>query len=474
MNRLIEAHYDPEEYDYVPVVVFRSHERIKNGKHIKVGKGELEDISKKHNDLWEKYARASPLSFGHTLDSGPHGANVPEKEQPDLAGDVVRFHVEPAPDEPDEWFLHATWCRPKAMKSELSKYKALSPEYLPSKSWLYPISLLKASPPELPDMPPPPTKYELDVGVGDEAPYRIVVPNPFRYSNPKETPMNPDEFETKPVEDVKVEEKKEDKKPEDKAKDEAKDKEKKGSKQDASDLSEIKEMLAQLMPLVQIAPQLMKLAALVEDEEGEGKDDDLMKPDDKPVEDKPAPKDDKPVDDVKVDPPVKFEGTAMGSATNGYVPSDTKKEKYAMQNDELVKYKAEIDAKLKAKDEELATVKKLAEDLNKKDRLAEAEKLVYRLENEFGLQMSDKVKAEDAATMAAMPPKAALQYFERAKERYPKKLPNSAAAEKVSKYAAEGADDVKQLSPADAKSLADKIVNSGMSYDEYLLSLAKK
>lgn len=114
MNRPVEAYYPPEKYDYVKVAVFRTHRRIKNGKEVRVDKGKLDAIANRHNTLWERYGRASPLALGHTLD----GDDVPETAQPDTAGPAVKFEVEEIPEEPDEYILWATWCRPKDKKKE--------------------------------------------------------------------------------------------------------------------------------------------------------------------------------------------------------------------------------------------------------------------------------------------------------------------------------------------------------------------
>ncbi len=486
MSRTVESHYSPDAYDYVPVAVFRTHERIKNGRNVKVDRTKLQAIADKHNGLWERYGRASPMSLGHTLDTGPDGAEVPETAQPDTAGAVLKLHIQEAPDEPDEYILWGLWCRPKDRKVELSKYMSLSPEYYPGRDLLYPFSLLKSSAPELPDMPALPLLYGVELKPDEEPPYRLLMTNPFHYSLPTETnEMNPFEAEEKkPTDDKEVKSeksdpKKDDKKPEDAAKDKAVKAEEKGSKEDASDLSDIKQMLAQLMPVL---PDLMQLVALMK-EEGPSGDEDLMKPegDKPPMGDKPEPKSapvekgkDEVVDDRKdAASPVKFD-SSMGSATNGCVPgfSNSKEKEAYKMNDEMLKYKAEVEQKLKAKDGELAAVKKIAEDLNKKSRRQEAEKLVYSMETDHNIVMTAEVKAEEIDTLAALDPKSAEIYFKRACVRYQKKLPNSAAVAEVAKYAVEGEPELQSKTPEEAHERAMKIVKSGLSVEEFYKQLA--
>lgn len=475
MARPIEAHFPPERYEYVPVVVFRTHQRVKNGQVVKVDRQKLERIANKHNALWERYARTSPISLGHTLDG-----DVPESVQPDVAGPTVRFHVEPAPDEEGEYFLCATWCRPKERREELSQYIALSPEYYPSKDWLYPISALKSSAPELPDMPAIPIQYGVTLEAGEEEPYRLVIDNPFHYSTTTttESVMNPDEMK---VDDKKpADDKPKSDKPEDKAKDEAEAKETKGAKTDKSELAEIKEMLAQLMPLVEAAPDLLQLVQLMKEEPvgPEGKED-LMQPTDKPEDKKPAPAeplekgpDNAPEKDKAFDTPVKFD-SAMGSSTNANIPSFEKDKKGYAMSDEVLKYKKleEDAAKYKA---ELDATKKIAQDLLKESRLAKAKEMVRELEEVHMIAYaSDEVRQQDVKMLSELEPASAKQYVEMAKVRYQKKTPNSAAVAEVAKYAVEGEPDLNPKTPEEAHERAMKILASGLSRDEYLKKLAE-
>lgn len=479
MPRTIESQYDPQSYDYVPIVLFRSHERVKNGRHVKVGRTELQAIADKHNGLWERYGRASPLSLGHTLDPPSDGSSVPEVDQPDTAGVALKFYVDEVPDEPGEHFLWATWCRPKAMRQELQKFESLSPEYYPSRHLLFPLSLLKSTCPELPDMPPPPTKYGVDLQPGEEAPYRLLIDNPVLYSQPKES----DEMPT----DDKMDDKKptDTKSPEDKAVDKAQKSEEKGSKSDAADLQEIKAQLSQIMAVM---PEIMELVSLMKEgpEGAEGQDDDsddLLGPAD--AEDKSAPtpkeKDKDVVDGKDTGSPVKCDA-AMPSATNCSIPG-YKKEDYKMTDDEKLKYKAEIKAELEkeaatkyaALENQYKANQKVVEKLAKESRLLKAKEMVKDLEEVHMIQYSsDAVRNEDVEMLAKLDEEAAKKYVEMAKVRYQKKLPDSTEVQKAAKYAVEGEPTIQKLSPEEVKALSDKIVNQGVSFDQYMADFATK
>lgn len=469
--RRIQDRFPPDKYDYIErVPVFRTHRRLKNGKWIEVDKNELAAIADEINDDFERIGRAPPFAKGHTLDTGPDGADVPEVAQPDVCGGGAHFFVGQEAQDPDNHYLYCTWAIPKDEKEEVLKtYFSISPEYYPSRKQLWPISLLKSSSPEL-EMPPIPLRYAL---TGDEEPpYRLVLTNPFHYSN--ETPMNEDEKD-KPKDDVKKDDKA--KEPEKKAVDDAKKKEEKGAKEDKSDLAEIKQMLASLQPLLEIMPQLMELAQLVD--QGDGG---LMEPADKTDGDDVSPaKPDDVVEDKKDAPdPVRFD--SMGSSTNGFVPTDKDKEKVKMaadKNDDLVKYKQAMESELAKYKAELEKVKsdfnvtkKVAEDLNKKNRRAEAEKLVYELENTHNIVFADdKIRQEEVDALSQLEPAVAKVYFERAKVRYQKKLPAADKVKEVARYAAEGTPDVSRMSAEEVQEraiLTLKALDAGLSLEEFL------
>jgi len=205
-----------------------------------------------------------------------------------------------------------------------------------------------------------------------------------------------------------------------------------------------------------------------EDEEGEGKD--LLQPKGDKVEVPDKGKEEMANDKAS---PVKF-GASTATSTNVSVPSHTKEE-YTVTNDEIVCYKAQVETEMQTLRAKAAEALKLAEDLNKKNRRAEAEKLVYKLENEFNVVFtSPEVKEEEIVTLTELDPESANIYFERAKVRYQKKLPNSEAVKEVVKYSAENPDDIKSLPPDESKKLADKIVASGMNMTQYLDSLRNR
>jgi hypothetical protein len=469
MPRNIEDYYPPSKYDYVRICVFRTHERIKNGRPIKVTVDDLQETADNHNDLWEKYARASPVSLGHTLDHGPGGGEIAEASQPDTAGVLVRFEVDKVPTEPDADFLFALWCRPKDKKEELSKYVSLSPEFYPSKHLIYPASLLKSNCPELVEMPALPLLYNLELKEGEEKPYRLTIDSPFHYS--QETEVMPP-FEEKKTDDKDAKTKEAPKKDsEEKAMDDAEKKESKGAKSDASKIDELMAMFQQYLPLLQELQQMM---------EAEGEGDDAMTPadgdEDKP-KGKPVPEPEKgqevpaekdSMKDAGVSP-VKFDAS-MPSGTNGFIPSATKnKDNYKMdKTDEALKYKAELD-KVKA---ELAANKKIATDLYKESRKAKAEKWVYDLESTHNIQYkSETEKNEDIEMLSQLDEDTAKVMLERMKVRYQRKLPDAAAVKDVAKYAVESEPDFTAKTPEEAHERAMAILKSGLTVDQFYAKL---
>lgn len=452
-SRPIESKYPPDRYEYVEnVPVFKTHVRKKNGVVVKVTRDDLEETARVHNWLWDALERASPFAEGHTLDNGPDGADVPESEQPDGCGVGIKFHVGKWPLDPEPDYLFCTGVFPKDDIERIKKtFYSLSPEYYPKRHWLYPISMLKTSAPEL-EMPPIPFRY----GVEEES-YRFTLPTTFHYSQENETmPFDDkkDEKDTKPEKPAD--------KPEDKAMVDAEKKETKGSKQDGADLNDLKQMLTQVMsqmerlaPLAENADKLMQVVQLL-DEEGDGEDD-LMKPDDGPKPtpevEKGAPKPDEKDAAKEFNSPVKFE-TGMPSATNGSIPSFDKKESYKVTSEEAVKYKKELDAtrselsKLKT---DLEATRKVSADLYKKNRKAEAEKVVYSLENEHNIAFqSPDARQEEIDLIAQLDENAVGKWVERCKVRYQKRLPNSDAVKEVAKYAVESEPDLGAKTPEEA------------------------
>jgi hypothetical protein len=476
MQRSVEARYPRDKYDYIPgVPVFKTHTRLKSGKLVKVTRDDLEETAKTHNWLWDALGRASPFSEGHTLDSGPDGAEVPETDQPDVCGVGVKFYVDKWPTDPEEDYLFCTYVVPKTETERIKKTYgdgALSPEYYPSRKWLYPISLLKSSAPEL-EMPPIPFKYGLE-----EEPYQL--PIPFHYTKETE-PMNPmDEKEAeKEVETEKEAPEKEKKSPEEKAE----KKESKGAKQDTSDLGEIKQMLTQLMPLVQNMDKIMALVQLMDEEEG---GEDPMKPAGGPekVDSKPVPADvekgadSKPEEkDKAFDNPVKFDAS-VSSGTNGCVPgfNKDKKENYKVdKNDDVLKYKKELDAAkaelAKVKTEQQATAK-VAKDLYKESRRTKAEKWVHELETVDLVQyQSEEAKQEDIEMLSGLDEDTAKIMLGRMKVRYQKKLPDATEVKNVAKYAVESEPDLGTKTPEEAHERAMQIIKSGMSVEQFYKNL---
>lgn len=466
--------FPSDRYELYPkVAVFKTHQRIKNGRVVKVDREALEKIAYTHNERLRRSHRASPFSKGHTLSSSD-GEEIPEEDQPDICGYGVRFYVDKLEEEPEEDYLFCDLYLKKKEKEVLEDWPAISPEYMPSRSLLYPIAFLKSSPPEL-AMPPVLHRYSADAEK-----YRVTMTNPLTYSTPKENEPMPMPDEMKDVE--KPEPKEEPKKPEDKAKDDAEKKETKGAKTDKSDVAELKEMLA---PLLEVLPDLMQLVALMKEEAPpeDGKGDDLMKPADgpkPPMDDKkdmPSPskeKGDEVVDDRKDAQPVKFDAS-MGSATNCAIPgfNKDKKENYTMTDDEKLKYRAEVEKELAVKyRQEMEAQKKVLDDLVKKNRKAEAEKAVAKMEETIRYR-SEAERNEDIETIAALDPKSAAVFIERALERYERKLPDSTSVKEVAKYAVEGEPEIGAKTPEEAHERAMKALKAGLTMEEFYKKLAE-
>lgn len=470
MPRSIEEVFPPDKYEYIPrVAVFKTHTRLKNGKLVKVTKKELDATAQVHNHLFDVYGRFSPFSKGHTLDKGPGGAEVSEEDQPDTCGGGVNLYVEKSPDptEEDDYILYCTWAVPKDEKEEVLKnYVSISPEFYPSKNWIFPFSLLKSSAPEIPDMPIIPLRYSVELKPGEEQPYSLVIDNPFRYSSETDSmPFEKDDEKMKdeaPKKEAKEDKPKNDK-PEDKAMDAASKANEKGSVESASAGEQALQMLQQFLPLLQWLQEL-------KDQEDAGED--LMEPADKSKGmDEPAKKDAPvPEKDKSFDNPVKFDAS-MPSATNTSIPSFDKKDKetYTVsKNDEVAKYKAELDA---AKAESAAAMK-IAKDLHEKNRKSEAKELVAEIESVCKYR-SEKARQEDLDMLAKLDEKVAKQYVAMAKERYERKLPDSKSVEEVAKYAVEKEPDLTAKTPEEAHERAMAIIKSGLSREEYYKQMAQ-
>lgn len=473
-----EELFPPDRYELVPkVCVFKTHQRVKNDRLVKVTRADLERIATTHNDRVKHSHRASPFSKGHTEDPDPE-AGVPfirEEDQPDVCGYGVRFFVEDSPSEPEESYLYCDLYLKKKDREILEDWPAISPEYLPRHSLLYPIAFLKTSPPEL-AMPPPLHRYQQEAS--NERPYRVTLTNPLSYSLPPEKVMN--DAEKNPT-DAKKEPPKD--KSEDKAVKDATKVESKGSKSDASDMSDLKQLISQLTPLLEVMPQLLQLAQMMQEEGPEG-DDGLMQPADKkpPTDtadksapDAPKPPEKEPTVADRNEPPVKFD-SSCGSATNGFIPSDTKKkDAYKMSDDDKLKYKKEVESELAVKYKtELDAQKKVTDQLLKENRQAKAKEMVKDLEEVYMIQYaSDEIRQQDIKMLAALEPVSAKQYCEMAKVRYAKKLPDSKSVAEVAKYAIESEPDLTPKTAEEAQARAMKIIQSGLSPAEFYKKMAE-
>jgi hypothetical protein len=480
MTRNPEEVFPSSDFVYVPnVPVFRTHSRIKGGKRVTVTEKDLEEIADRHNQSFDELGIAVPLTLGHTRQNAD-GEDVPETEQPPVVGWSVQYRI--APLENGEPALYCDWYIQKEHKDVLRSYPTRSVEYFINRKSFWPIALLRSSAPEL-ELPI--LRYSVDSPSLAEPSVRFQITSPLTYST------CPQPTETEPMTKTKYEDDADKKKDapqseDDKAVADAQKKETKGAKQDASDLSDIKSKLDTLMAFVPLLEQLGQMMAMEgegEGDEGGGEGDDLMKPAEDDAEGKkevPPPKemiDDKPEEKdarKEFEKPVNFDA-GFGSSTNGFIPSMEKDKAKMAASDEVLKYKKEVDAQMAAMKAELDATRKVAEDLNKKNRRAEAEKLVYRMENEFGLELkSDKVRKEEIDTLTVLGPAEAAIYVERAKERYARKLPNSDAVKEVAKYAAEGEPELSPKTPQEAQERAMQIVKSGLTVEEFYKQMAGK
>jgi hypothetical protein len=386
-----------------------------------------------------------------------------EKDQPEIVGWSVNYQTGKL--ENGEDALYCDWYVRKEHADVIRRYPTRSVEYYVNRQTIWPVALLKSSCPEL-SLPILKYKYRKELQPGEEPPVQFECTEQIKFSiSPPTTESNPMFDEKTPMDDPKVDEKKESpkkdapKSDEDKAKADAQKAEEKGAKTDQSELTEIKQMLAQLMPIL---PDLMQLVSLMKEEAPVGDDEDLMKP-----------ADSVPEKDKAFDNPVKFDA-AMGSATNCNVPGFTKEKESYMSNDEKLKYRKEVESEVAAKYKaELDAVKKVADDLNKKSRRQEAEKLVYSMENDHNIAMTAEVKAEEIDTLAALDPKSAEIYFKRAVVRYQKRLPDSKGVQEVAKYAVEGDPQVAAATPEETYTRIQAILQSGLSPAEYYKRLAE-
>ena len=471
MKRNPQDYFPPDRFEVYPkIAVFKVHQRVKGGRNITVTKEDLLKMADNHNRLWDELGLAAPISLGHTLDHGPDGAEVPEDEQPRIVGNTLNHFVGKLPNGEDALFADL-YIRQED-KHVVRDWPGRSVEYYPNRHSYYPLSLLRSSAPEL-ELPV--IKYEKEALPDDLKPYTFEMNEPFAYSQTQESESmdkNCDPKDMKKDYEKEPMDKPEDKKPEDAAKDKAVKEESKGAKEDKASTSDLESKVNTLMSFL---PVLEQLAAMLSEEgpegaEGEGKDD-LMSPSDKPSPpmDKPSEKDEA----KSFEKPVNFEA-GMGSATNGYVPGYTKdKDNYKMTNEEVAKYKKQEEdlAKYKA---ELDATKKIATDLLKKSRLAEAKEMVRELEEVHNIKYaSDVERNEDIEMLAALEPKSAKAYVERAKVRYQKKLPDAAGVQEVAKYAVTEEPDLMAKTPEEAQQRALKMIQSGLSPEEFYKKLAE-
>jgi hypothetical protein len=465
--------FPESEFVFVPdVAIFKTHERVKNGKKIKITKKELETIAANHTDKFNRLGIALPSSEGHTLDSAD-GSDVPEKNQPDITGWFVNYRVAKLPSDPDEDYLIADWYVRKDKSYVIRDFPTRSVELYPSKMELWPVANLKSSCPEL-DLPI--IKYSQETRP-DEEPVQLTLTLPVSYSLNSSEQKQMDKCDPKKDEKkYEPEDKKSaDKKPEDGVFEKAEAEQTRGAKQDVSDISEIKEMLAPLMDLIPMLPQLKELVQLMQEEMPEDGKDDLMSPaDDKeapepkpsPDMEKGAPKPGEKDMAKQTEKPVEF--SSMSSSTNGFIPSSTGKDKYQMTDNETLKYKKELEA-LKA---ENAATKKIAADLYKESRKAKAEKWVYDLESTHNIQYkSETEKNEDIEMLSQLDEDTAKVMLERMKVRYQRKLPDAAAVKDVAKYAVESEPDFTAKTPEEAHERAMAILKSGLTVDQFYAKL---
>lgn len=457
-----EAEFDLEKYERIPsVAVFKEHERVKGGRSIKVTRKDLEQIAANHNRKFRELGVGVPLSYGHTLDSGPAGAEVPEKDQPELLGWCVNFTVDRLPTGEDALFGDFYLPKDKA-KWVLDNLPTRSVEYFPNSQRLHPIALLKTSAPEL-DLPV--IRYS-----GEDAPYRYSISEPI---SPCETKMADDKKDEKKKYEDGAEA------PMEKAEKDAT----KGATTDKAEIADLKQQMAEVMAMLsKVMPVVEQLGSLLSEEEG-GAEGDLMQPagksDAKPPmageeeEDEEEEKKPNEKDSAKASegPPVKFEGS-LGSATNGFIPSDTKEKDKFMTTDEVVKYKKRVDtleAEIAKYKKEQAAKDAALNELVKDKKRAQAEALVRKLEEEEMVQYaSEEAKERDVRLFASMDPDAAKNYYDIAKTSFQKKAP---VASEAAKYQVKNDIDLSAIDPI---KFADEAVKKGLSYAEALAALKTK
>lgn len=463
-----EVEFDPNKYQRIPsVAVFKEHERVKSGRSIKVTRKDLEQIADNHNRKFKELGVGVPLSYGHTLDTGPDGAEVPEKDQPELLGWCVNFKVDRLPSGEDALFGDFYLPKDKA-QWVLDNLPTRSVEYFPNSQRLHPIALLKTSAPEL-DLPV--IRY-----AGEDAPYRYSFSEPITYS--ENSMSNCDNKK----EDMKEDDKKKKYEENDQAMDKAEKEVTKGATGDKAEIGELKQQMAQVMQMLsQVMPVIEQIGGLLSEEEG-GAEGDLMQPAGKP-EGKPEPKEmeeedpkDKPkeMDSAKKSegPPVKFEGS-MASPTNSTIPS-YEKDKFSM-NDEALKYKKKVEsmeAELAKYKKEQATKDALLNELVKDKKAAVAKELVRKLEDEEMVQYaSEEVRQADIKFFETLDAEAQKNYFDMAKVRYQKKTPQAAEAVK---YQAVGNPQLGEVDSATLLRIADEAVSKGLSPAEALAKIKAK
>lgn len=469
-----DDYFPPDRFVKIPnVAIFTEHERLKNGKKVKVTKTELEKMAVNHNRLWDDLALAAPISLGHTLDTGPDGAEVPETEQPPVVGNTLNHIVGKLPDGRDTLFADLYVRREH--ENVIRDWPGRSIEFYPNRCTYYPLSLLRSSAPEL-ELPV--IRYEKESLPDELKPYKFHINEPLTYSTSqtKETMTNCDPKDMK----KNYEKDETEKKPEDAAMDTAAKAESKGAKESDSKVSDLEQKVNVLTEfMTKFAPVLEQLASVLSDEGGEN---DLMQTDGAkpPMDDKkPSPMPEKgeskpeEKDERKsFEKPVSFEA-GMGSSTNGFVAGDSnKKDNYKMSNEEVVKFRKQIEdevaAKYKVLETELAATKKVADQLNKDNRLAKAKEMVKELEEVHNIKYkSDAIRQKDIEIIAKLTPEAAKEFVEMAKDRYERKLPDSASVKEVAKYAVEGEPDVGAKTPEEAWERAQKILQSGLSREEW-------
>lgn len=466
-----EAEFNPDKYQRIPsVAVFKEHERVKGGRSIKVTRKDLQQIADNHNRKFKELGVGVPLSYGHTLDTGPNGAEVPEKDQPELLGWCVNFKVDRLPSGEDALFGDFYLPKDKA-QWVLDNLPTRSVEYFPNSQRLHPIALLKTSAPEL-DLPV--IRYS-----GEDAPYLYSISEPI---TPSENSMS--NCDTK-KEDMKDDKKKyED---DDAAMEKAEKGVTKGAVEDKAAVGQLQQQMAQVMEMLsKVMPVVEQLGSLLSEDAEGGAEGDLMQPAGKP-EGKPEPNEmeeeeedpkDKPkeMDSAKKSegPPVKFEGS-LASPTNVSIPSNEKEKDHYAMNDDAIKYKKKVEsmeAELLKYKKEQAAKDALLNELVKDKKKAVAKELVRKLEEEEMVQYaSEEVRQADVKFFETLDAEAQKNYFDMAKVRYQKKLPQSPDAVK---YQVAGNPQLGEVDTATLLRIADEAVSKGQSTAEALAKIKSK